>query len=255
MKTFCFTVDDNIRFLKELTENPRGSIFDHPYLAMYKRLHEEFDLKIQFNLFYRMDGFDLSEVSAEYYSEFEQNADWMKFSFHSDRENIKPYELSGYDEVYNDCRRVNEQIKRFASPAALAKTTTIHYCLATAEGLKALADNQIVGLLGLFGSEEKPRISYGLSSAEATEIRKGQTVKSGDLSFAAIDVEINFPKERVMQELERIANRSCVKVMIHEQFYYADYKSYQPDFEDKLRETFAFLKKHHYTSCYFEDLI
>ncbi len=255
MKTFCFTVDDNIRFLKELTENNYNSIFDHPYLAMYKRLHEEFGLKIQFNLFYRMEGFDLSEMSAEYYSEFEQNADWMKFSFHSDRENIKPYEFSGYDEVYNDCKRVNEQVRRFASPAALAKTTTIHYCLATEEGLKALADNQIVGLLGLFGSDEKPRISYGLSPAEAAEIRKGLTLKTGGFNFAAIDVELNFPRERVMKELESIANRSCVKVMIHEQFYYADYKSYQPDFEDKLREAFAFLKKHQYISCYFEDLI
>ena len=43
---FCFTVDDNIRFLKEITENRYQSIFDHPYLAMYRRLHEEFDLKV-----------------------------------------------------------------------------------------------------------------------------------------------------------------------------------------------------------------
>ncbi len=47
MEVFCFTVDDNIRFLKELTRNRYNSIFDHPYLAMYKRLHEEFGLKIQ----------------------------------------------------------------------------------------------------------------------------------------------------------------------------------------------------------------
>ena len=44
-KTFCFTVDDNIRFLKEIAEKNYKSIFEHPYLAMYKRLHEEFDLK------------------------------------------------------------------------------------------------------------------------------------------------------------------------------------------------------------------
>ena len=30
MKTYCFTVDDNIRFLKELTENGSASLFDHP---------------------------------------------------------------------------------------------------------------------------------------------------------------------------------------------------------------------------------
>ena len=51
MKTFCFTIDDNIRFLKELTAQKPGSMFDHPYLAMLRRLHERFDLKIQLNLF------------------------------------------------------------------------------------------------------------------------------------------------------------------------------------------------------------
>ena len=51
MKCFCFTVDDNIRFLKELTENPVDSIFAHPYLAMYQRLHVKFDLKVQLKEF------------------------------------------------------------------------------------------------------------------------------------------------------------------------------------------------------------
>jgi tRNA nucleotidyltransferase (CCA-adding enzyme) len=41
-KPACFTVDDNIRFLKELTQHPQNSLFDHPYLAMMKRLHELF---------------------------------------------------------------------------------------------------------------------------------------------------------------------------------------------------------------------
>ena len=57
MKTFCFTVDDNIRFLKDLTEQKYTSIFDHPYLAMYKRLHDAFGLKVQLNLFYQTEGY------------------------------------------------------------------------------------------------------------------------------------------------------------------------------------------------------
>ena len=49
MKTFCFTVDDNIRCLREINEKNYDSIFDHPYLAVYKRLHERFGLKVQLN--------------------------------------------------------------------------------------------------------------------------------------------------------------------------------------------------------------
>ena len=32
--------------MKEITENHYQSMFDHPYLAMYRRFHEEFELKV-----------------------------------------------------------------------------------------------------------------------------------------------------------------------------------------------------------------
>ena len=256
MTTFCFTVDDNIRFLKEITENAYNSIFEHPYLAMYKRLHEEFDLKVQLNLFYRTEDFDLSKMSSAYYSEWEENADWLKLSFHSDFENIKPYEFSEYDEVYQDCKKVNEQIIRFASPSALAKTTTIHYCLTTAEGLKALAENNVLGLLGLFGDKEKPRTSYGLVEKEAVRIREGEIVESGAISFASIDIVLNcFSKQDILAKLEKLIDQNGIRVMIHEQYFYADYKNYQPDFEEKLTATFSFLKYCGYKSSHFEDMI
>ena len=78
---YRFSVDDNIRFLKEITENHYSSIFDHPYLSMYKRLHEEFDLEVQLNLFYRMPDFELSQMSDAYRCEWEENAHWLKLSF------------------------------------------------------------------------------------------------------------------------------------------------------------------------------
>ena len=54
MKPFSFTVDDNIRFLKELTQQRPADMFEHPYLAMYRRLHEQFGLKVQLNLLKQM---------------------------------------------------------------------------------------------------------------------------------------------------------------------------------------------------------
>ncbi len=256
MKTFCFTVDDNIRFLKEITQNSYQSIFEHPYLAMYKRLHEEFDLKVQLNLFYRMDGFALPQISSAYYNEWKENADWLKLSFHSELENKRPYEFSGYDEVYADCKAVNDQIFRFASSKALAKTTTIHYCTVTVDGLKALEDHNIMGLLGLFGDREKTRSSYSLDETDASKLRNGDIVKRGNISFASIDIILNlFSKEEILTRLEALQGRNDIRVMIHEQYFYEDYKRYQPDFEEKLRATFLFLCQKGYKSHFFEDLI
>lgn len=247
-------MDDNIRFLKEITEKGYQSIFEHPYLAMYRRLHEEFDLKIQLNLFYRLDNFDLSMMSDAYYEEWKENADWLKLSFHSELENVNPYALSGYDEVYADCKRVHEQIVRFASPESLATTTTVHCCLTTKDGLRAMEANGVKGLLGLFGTQEKPRTSYGIEESDAARIRNGEILQIGNISYASIDIVLNsFSTEEILQQLARMRQREGIRVMIHEQYFYADYYMYQPEFEQKLRATFADLRENDYQSSFFED--
>ena len=249
-------MDDNIRFLKEITENHCQSIFDHPYLGMYRRLHEEFGLKVQLNLFYSLENFDLSQMSDAYYEEWKENSDWLKLSFHSEIENVKPYESSDYGKVYEACRKVHEQIKRFASPSALASTTTIHYCLLTEEGLRAMEDNCVLGLLGLFGNAQKPRTSYGIEESKAEIIRSGEILKIGKTSFASIDIILNlFSAEEILEQLMGMSQRSSIRVMIHEQYFYSDYKNYQPEFEEKLRSTFSFLSEHGYQSCFYENFI
>ncbi len=256
MKTFCFTIDDNIRFLKEITEKNLKSIFEHPYLAMLRRLHKTFGVKIQLNLFYRMAGFDLSQMSDRYASEWSEVSDWLKLSFHSERENAYPYEHSGYDEVFRDCHCVNEQILRFATPKSLAKTTTVHCCRSTAEGLVALSDNEVLGLLGLFGDADHPRTSYGIGEEYAQNIRSGQTVTLNGMAFAQIDMIINTVKmQDLVPMLNKLFTRNSVRVMIHEQYFYKDYSAYQPDFEAKLETVLKALCDNGYQSRFFEELL
>lgn len=253
---FCFTVDDNIRLFKEITERGYKSIFGHPYLAMYKRLHEEFGLKVQLNLFYRCDGFDLSMMSDAYRSEWAENADWLKMSFHSELENVLPYENSDYGEVKEHCEGVNREILRFAGQASLARTTTVHYCVTTAQGLSALKDCGVEGLLGLFGDADAPRTSYGLPFDEAERIRQGNVVRDNGIAFSGIDIILNcFSKQEILKRLRGLLGRDCIKVMIHEQYFYPDYFNYQPDFEQKLFSTFALLREQGYQSELFENII
>lgn len=256
MKTFCFTVDDNIRFLRELTEHPRDSLFDHPYPAMYRRFHEKYGLKVQLNLFYRDESFDLSQMTDRYRDEWAHNADWLKLSFHSDYENVKPYEFSSYDEVYRDCRAVHREIVRFASPAALAETTTIHYCLTTPEGLDALRDNGLRGLLGLYGDKQHPRTSYGCDEEEATRIREGEMIARDGVVYAPIDMVINgFDTQRAIATLAPMTVRQRLWIMIHEQYFYPDYQWYQPEFEQKLDAVFSLLTDKGYVSHFYEELL
>jgi hypothetical protein len=256
MKTFCFTIDDNIRFLKEIAGKRPGSMFDHPYLAMLKRLHQKFDLKVQMNMFYRMDGFELSQMCDDYRKEWKENSDWLKMSFHSDVENVLPYKDSGYDEVFSHCKAVNDEIFRFSCEESLAKTTTVNYCQTTHEGVKALWDNDLRGLLGLFGNEENPGTSYSLDKINANDCRNGKTVLLDGMSYASIDMVINgFALSEIVSELTKLLSRDSLRVMIHEQYFYEDYRFYQPDFEEKLITVFQFLCDNGYKSCFFEELI
>ena len=195
-------------------------------------------------------------MTDRYREEWRENADWLKLSFHSRLENVKPYESSGYDEVFADCDTVQREILRFAGEESLAKTTTIHYCLATHEGLKALRDCGVRGLLGLYGSNTTPRTSYQTSTLCAGLLRRGDILHDGDIAYAGIDVILNlFPKEKILAELATLRDRHEVKVMIHEQYFYHDYFNYQPDFAEKLEATFAYLCENGFESTFYQNVI
>lgn len=254
MKQFCYTVDDNIRFLKEINERRPNSLFDHPYLAMYKRFYESFGLRVQLNLFDQCPDFDLSEMTDRYRDEWAANANWLKLSFHSRRESARPYEKAGYDEVFADCGAVHREILRFAGEESLAKTTTVHYCLTTNEGITALRDHGIVGLLGLYGEDQQPNRSYQSTEEECTRLRAGETVISDGIAYAGIDIILNcFDTDEILRRLSVLMGRRLVKVMIHEQYFYSDYPRYQPEFEEKLCKTFSYLSENGYESRFFEE--
>ena len=250
MKNYCFTVDDNIRCLQALSRGSYASIFEHPYFAMYKRLHERYGLKVQLNLFYENGSFNLSEMSDRFKGEWRDNSDWLKMSFHSRLENYQPYINSGYDEVFDDCRVVNREIVRFAGEDSLAKTTTIHYCLTTEEGLSALRDNDVIGLLGLFGTTS----SYLRTPEQCDILCSGEVVRDDGISYARIDAVLNnLKKDEILPTLERYKDRRFVSVMIHEQYFYSDYPRYQPDFEEKITLAFEFFEQNGFESIFFEE--
>jgi len=257
MNTFCFTVDDNIRFLKELCSSRYKSIFDHPYLAMYKRFHDIFGTKVQLNLFYKTEGFDLSMMTTRYTDELRSASDWLKFSFHSREESTRPYQNAGYGEVAEDIAAVNREILRFAGESSLAKTTTVHYCRTTPEGNRALYDAGVRGLLGLYGTERERRISYSLPEDSCSALRCGELVTDNGITHASIDVIVNLfdtaaATERIRALTEK---RSFLRIMIHEQYFYPDYHAYQSDFEYKLYMSLSLLKERGYESIFFEEAL
>ena len=158
--------------------------------------------------------------------------------------------------MYADCSAVNREIVRFAGENSLAKTTTVHYCLATYDGLRAIFDNGYRGLLGLYGTDDSPRSSYQSTVEECVIIRRGESVTSCGIAYAGIDVILNlYEKAEIIERLEKIVGRDVIKIMIHEQYFYPDYERYIPCFEELLSSSFELLTKHGYASDFYERLI
>ena len=76
-KKFVFTIDDNVRFLREIVEENFLSIFSHPYLKMLRELHCSFGVKVQLNVFFEDSlGFDLSMMPDKYRDEWSSLNGW-----------------------------------------------------------------------------------------------------------------------------------------------------------------------------------
>ena len=139
---FRFSSDDNIIFLSDITahRDEYTSIFDNPYLAVYKKAHDLYGAKVHLNLFYEFDDearslfsekrpyFNLSMMTDKFREEFKRNSDWLKLAFHSKSEfPDNPYANATAEKITEDCIRVHREIIRFAGPECISNTTTTHF--------------------------------------------------------------------------------------------------------------------------------
>lgn len=245
MNKYRLSVDDNIWFLRDIAANSHvyESIFDNPYLNVYKHLHDTYGTKVHLNLFYRTDGFDLSQMPDKYKQEWQDHSHWLRLTFHAMQENPgMPYKDAGPEVILPDCDQVTREIVRFAGEELLDSATTIHWGEATREGCVALHQYGFRTLAGYFTfAGEKPSVSYYLDHSRVEHLNNRDFWKdhSTDLVFAKIDLVLDRTRlEDVVPSLEdiraRVHEAGFLELMVHEQYFYPDYTAYQPDYREKL---------------------
>lgn len=265
MQYYCFTIDDNIRFLEEIAATHPASLFEHPYLAMLRRLHLRYHLCVQLNTYYSYtpDSFSLADFPSNYRQEFLNNSDWLKFSFHARHNDPAfPYDGASAEQVLRDYHDVTQNLARIMGEKSLGKTTTLHYAVATREACSALRAQGVVGLVGMFFDADRlSSLRYFLSPDEAALLRRKNFYRepTTGLLFARNHMVINtLAHSQLMPALNRLRVDSCfhgyLEVMIHEQYFYPDYEDYQPDFEKKLETVFLWMEHQKISSCFLEQL-
>ncbi len=252
MKQYRFSLDDNIRTFKDIAENNYDSIFENDYMALLKSVHDEFGTKIQLNVYYEFEGFLLSQMPDRYKAEWESVSQWLRLSFHAFSDETR-YENCDYDTLRRDCELVHNEIRRFAGEKSLSYYTTLHYVACPKEGVNALRDCGIKGLVGLYGTNENPRFPYHLDDKTSAFMRENCFYKDPEtgLMFMRNDICLNeYKLEEVLPVMKKNIGKEFYEVMIHEQYFYWQY----PHFADRIRVAIKFLTENGYTPVFFEEM-
>ena len=125
----CY-IDDHSFFWTDLAKERPKRAFDHFYLKGLKEIHERTGFKATLNCFFHNDHFDcdMSQVPDIWKSEFIDNSDWMKFSFHSYSEfPDRPYLETTREEFARDWDLVQSNIYRFAGEECYIPPVVIHW--------------------------------------------------------------------------------------------------------------------------------
>ncbi|GAA5221698.1 hypothetical protein [Membranihabitans marinus] len=264
-KKYRLSIDDCIWFLKDLHEHRHQykSLFDNPYLKFLKQLHEDYETKIHLNLFYSTEDFNLSEMTDQYKSEWESNADWIQLSFHAESEfPDMPYVDASYQKVEEDCAKVHKEILRFAGPTLLSTTTTVHWGSANLEGCRALKVAGYKSLVGYFNvDDDLPPVSYYLSTDQRRHLKQRYIWrdKEEDLLFVRASMVVDTV---ALEEIDSHLNKNAdeegrlprfADFLVHEQYFYSHYFNYQRDYRDRIIAAVKWAKKNGYTSAFVEN--
>ena len=269
--TYRFTVDDCIRTFENLHRNRERyhSIFDDPYLAVFREAHMRYGSHTHMNVFYETcDGcFNLSMMTDQYREEFSENAGWLTFSFHSHGEfPDRPYENTDAETLLRDESLVYRELVRIAGDAVRRDTTTIHWGSANLEGVRSLRKLGYQILNGYFVFCQHPElngsyslgekvVSYYLSQqqVENLEHRCAWVDMQEDMAFLRLHLVLNaadLTADRVDAELDRIAEDSAasamIQMVIHEQYFYSDYVAFEPDYAERILTMARWMQRHSY---------
>jgi sugar lactone lactonase YvrE len=261
---YRFSTDDNIWFLRDIARNADKykSIFDNPYLAMWRDLHSKYGTKFHHNLYYQTEGFNLSQMPDKFRSEWQRNSDWMRLSFHAlANDPGRPYVHASAEQIVRDYRLVVREIERFAGKEVLHPITTIHWGETTLAVARALRREGIRILAGYFEvRDDLPSVGYYLTLPQLRHMMGRDYWKDAreDIIFVRHDIVINrVPLAEIDRYLERVAsdpNQSQVmELMIHEQYFYPDYQSYEPDYRQRVERAIQWVTKRGYKPVFYEE--
>lgn len=184
-----FSIDDVIKSLLWLEKSKTKSIFESYTFDFCKWLYDRYGISITCNCLYSDGINNLSTVSERFREEFEENSDWLKFSFHGWNFE-KSYEQSNYHDAFNDISVVNSEIIRICGKKALSNIVRTHFFSGSEEAVEAWIDAGITEILTADDDRTGKGINYNLNDTDIYNLSTKHTILKSGIRFTKTDIRI-----------------------------------------------------------------
>lgn len=258
-RTYRLGVDDVIWCLENIWRNQDSyiSIFDDPFLALYRDLHDQYGTAVHMHIYYENDdgSFNLSMFPDKYKEEFRVNSHWLKFTFHSLKDKPdSPYKYASYEQVMADGRLVEKEILRFAGKEVMSNITSQHWADSNLHATRAFRNLgfRCIDAYFTFDGQGEPTVSYYLNKEQAAHAagRDFWVDNKEDIIFVKDDIIINeVALQDIEAHMERITNapnHAFHYLLIHEQYFYSHYFAYEPDYRERIFAAVDFCHRNGY---------
>lgn len=258
-KTYRLGVDDVIRCFENIYQHREEytSIFEDPFLKLYKDLHDMYGTYVHMHIYYENDdgSFNLSMFPDKYKTEFQANGEWLKFTFHSHKDKPNsPYKYASYEQVMREGKQVEAEIRRFAGTEVFSNVTSQHWAdsnLYATRAFRNLGYHCIDGYF-IFDENGDPMVSYYLDKEQTAHAYKRDfwVDNKEDIIFVKDDIVINEVSlneiDDYMERISSLEGKCFHYLLIHEQYFYEDYYMYEPDYRERIFRTVEWCHKNGY---------
>jgi hypothetical protein len=186
----------------------------------------------------------------------------MHLSFHARANDPdRPYVRASGEQIRNDYRAVMKEIERFAGKEVISPVTTVHWGATTRAAIQALRQEGVRTLVGYFKTpDELPSVCYYVSAAQIRYMMGRDYWKDTkeDILFIRHDIVINnVPLDQFVPYLEHIAadphQSEIIELMIHEQYFYPEYRAYEPDYRQRVETAIKFAADRGYKPVFYGE--
>ncbi len=260
---YRFSIDDNSFFLRDIHQKQYRSLFDCFYLAMLRKLHQDYGVKFTVNIYFTTgDGFSLSQFPDRYRGEWRDCSNWLKLAFHAHADKPdRPYEDAPPEKLLADLDQVAEEIHRFAGAPSYAHPTVIHWGMTRRESLKPLFDRGVRALSGYFtkwGGRYDVNYRFNDQISEYLSAHDCWKDFESGIVFSRVDIVCNnTPLDRIASTLEPLATdpnqAEIMDLFTHEQYFWPFYANYVPDHPQRLGATLRWVTEHGYKPVFFHE--